>query len=173
MLTGAQIKALRKRKKYTQQELADIVGVSRSAVYFWEKGTYHPDEKNAVPLAAALGIAVTELLPAFPNSTATVQRVGRIEPYRYFEELPDGSLVPVRHPAHHCALDDLLADYPDLEIWFRSRTLTVEEKEDLARLLREIRDRWDMEAGDAAQNLDYRLRVASGIGGIDEDGRGG
>lgn len=163
MLTGAQIKALRKRKKYTQQELADIVGVSRSAVYFWEKGTYPPDEKNAVPLAAALGIGVTELLPAFPNSTATVQRVGRIERYRYFEELPDGSLVPVRHPAHHCALDEVLAENPDLEVWFRTQKLSEEAKEEIARLLLAIKNKWSAEsASEAGDDLPaLSLRAAS------------
>ncbi len=61
MISGAEIKQLRKKNNLTQAALAEMVGVSRAAVYDWERGAYSPDGKNAEKLARALGIPVSLL----------------------------------------------------------------------------------------------------------------
>jgi len=42
------IRDLRKKAGFTQGELADKTGVSRSAVYDWESGKYPPTDANKI-----------------------------------------------------------------------------------------------------------------------------
>jgi len=41
-MTPAEIKAFRKRKGWTQLEMATILGVTPSAIHYWETGRSHP-----------------------------------------------------------------------------------------------------------------------------------
>lgn len=56
------MKACRTQKHYTQQQLAERLGVSDKTVSKWECGGGYPDVGLLVPLARALGITVDELL---------------------------------------------------------------------------------------------------------------
>lgn len=60
-VTGAMIKRLREERNITQQQLAEIMGVSDKAVSKWETGRGYPDISLVEPLAAALGVSVIEL----------------------------------------------------------------------------------------------------------------
>lgn len=53
---------IRKEKGMTQVELADKVGVGKSAVCHWEKDGILPTATNLKALAKALGCTVDELL---------------------------------------------------------------------------------------------------------------
>ena len=53
---------LRKLKGYTQQQLADIVGVSKRAVGAWENGTLNPTFEHAEKVFGALGYHI-EIVP--------------------------------------------------------------------------------------------------------------
>lgn len=55
------LRQYRKEKGMTQQELADLLGVSNKTVSRWESGSY-PDVTTLVALARALGVTVDELL---------------------------------------------------------------------------------------------------------------
>ena len=59
---SAVIRRLRERKGITQAELADKIGVTDKAVSKWETAKGLPDIALIEPLAAALGVSVTELL---------------------------------------------------------------------------------------------------------------
>ncbi len=61
-VTGAVIRALRERKKMTQEELSEKIHVSGKAVSKWETGQGFPDISLLEPLAKALDISVIELL---------------------------------------------------------------------------------------------------------------
>lgn len=61
-VTGSVIRALRERKKLTQEELAEKIYVSGKAVSKWETGQGFPDISLLEPLAKALDISVIELL---------------------------------------------------------------------------------------------------------------
>lgn len=79
-----EIRKLRKEKKLTQEELANLVGVSRTTVFDWEKGRYFPEGKNLINLAKVLNVTVgylmgeTTLSPrkapeySMPESNATI-----------------------------------------------------------------------------------------------------
>ena len=59
------LKRYRKAKNLTQQELADLLGVSNKSVSRWESGGY-PDVATLGPLARALGVTVDDLLGESP-----------------------------------------------------------------------------------------------------------
>ena len=59
---GARLSALRKAAGYTQQELAQELGVSRRMVAYYEGETEHPPAALLPSLATALGVTTDELL---------------------------------------------------------------------------------------------------------------
>lgn len=56
------LKLLRKQKKLTQQEVADIVGVSKRTCIYWEHGTRQISIGKAKRLAEYFGVSVGYLL---------------------------------------------------------------------------------------------------------------
>lgn len=61
-VTGITIKKRREKKKLTQAELADILGVSSKTVSKWETAKGLPDISLIEPLADALSVSVAELM---------------------------------------------------------------------------------------------------------------
>ena len=61
-VTGAAIRQLREKRKMTQAELAERIGVSSKTVSKWETAKGLPDISLLQPLAQALGISVIELM---------------------------------------------------------------------------------------------------------------
>lgn len=56
------LKNLRKMHRFTQEEIADKIGVSRQAVAKWENGETVPDINNCVALAELYGVALDDLV---------------------------------------------------------------------------------------------------------------
>ena len=61
-VTGTTIRQLRERRKLTQAELAQTIGVSSKTVSKWETAKGLPDISLLQPLAQALGISLIELM---------------------------------------------------------------------------------------------------------------
>ena len=59
---GERLKKYRQEKRLTQQDLADLLGVSNKTVSRWESDGGYPDVSVLVPLARALGVTVDDLL---------------------------------------------------------------------------------------------------------------
>lgn len=59
---GKFISECRKEKNYTQEELAEILGVSNRAVSKWENGRGMPNLSLFEPLCETLGITINELM---------------------------------------------------------------------------------------------------------------
>lgn len=59
---GARIRATREDQGWTQDQLAEAVGVSRSAVAQWETGRAGQVTGNLTRVAAALGVGVEYLM---------------------------------------------------------------------------------------------------------------
>jgi len=59
---GRRLKALRRKRDLSRQELAKKAGVSREYVRKLEAGLYDPTVGTLEKLAKALGVSVTELL---------------------------------------------------------------------------------------------------------------
>ncbi|MFD0715595.1 helix-turn-helix domain-containing protein [Paenibacillus sp. GCM10027626] len=56
------LKKLRKTHRYTQEEIADKIGVSRQAVAKWENGETVPDINNCIALAELYGVVLDDLV---------------------------------------------------------------------------------------------------------------
>lgn len=62
------LKQLREKKKLTQQELADLVGVTKEAVIHWEKYGFSSADKLQ-KLAGTFGVTISYLLDYDTNNT--------------------------------------------------------------------------------------------------------
>ena len=62
MALSENIKKLREEKKFTQQQLADRLYVSRQTVCRWENGSRYPDLITAKQLATELDVSLDELI---------------------------------------------------------------------------------------------------------------
>ena len=69
MTIGETIKSYRKKLGFTQEELADRLGVTAPAVNKWERGHTLPDIKLLAPLARLLHISTDTLLSYRENPT--------------------------------------------------------------------------------------------------------
>ncbi len=56
------LKEIRKDRNLTQAELAELVGVSQTSVYLWERGASNPGYGTLVLLSTKLEIDIKELL---------------------------------------------------------------------------------------------------------------
>ena len=62
MSLGENIKRIRERSNKTQEQVADVLGVSFQAVSAWERDEYKPDTDNLIKLAEVLDVSVTALV---------------------------------------------------------------------------------------------------------------
>lgn len=62
MSVGQRISELRSSKNLSQNQLAQLMEVSRQAVSKWENGTSDPSTSNLLSLAKLYGISPEELL---------------------------------------------------------------------------------------------------------------
>lgn len=58
MSMGSRIRQAREDKGYTQEYIAEVLGISRQAVHKWEKDRTNPDTHNLISLAELLGVSV-------------------------------------------------------------------------------------------------------------------
>lgn len=59
---GIRIKELRKEKKLTQKQLADILEVDFRTVSFWESETYEPSIKQLIKLCVFFGVSADYII---------------------------------------------------------------------------------------------------------------
>ena len=71
MSVGETIQRLRTERRLSQEQLAELVGVSRQAVSKWELNTALPDTDKLIPLAKALGVSIDELLGNGPGEAGS------------------------------------------------------------------------------------------------------
>ena len=76
---GARLADLRKAAGFTQQELADEVGVSRRMVAYYEVQSEHPPTTLLPSIARALRVSTDALLGLAPISRAAKPRNTRLE----------------------------------------------------------------------------------------------
>ena len=61
-MLGENIKELRQEKGLSQKQLAEAIGVSQGAIYFWEKEINEPTAGYLVKMAKLFGVSLDELL---------------------------------------------------------------------------------------------------------------
>ena len=62
MIFSEKLQILRKNKGYTQEALADKLGVSRQAVAKWESGQIYPDISNLILISEIMNVSVDYLV---------------------------------------------------------------------------------------------------------------
>jgi transcriptional regulator with XRE-family HTH domain len=75
---GARLAELRKRAGFTQQELADEIGVSRRMIAYYEVQSEHPPTTLLPAIAKALNVSTDELLGASPVPKAARPKDSRL-----------------------------------------------------------------------------------------------
>ena len=62
MTTGEKIAKLRKENNYTQEQLAELLGVSRQSISKYESGIVYPETEKLIRLSELFGCTVDYLL---------------------------------------------------------------------------------------------------------------
>ena len=77
---GNRLRLARRARGLSQQQLADVAGMSRQAVSLWESGESDPSLRAAFALASALGMTIEELFGpgerAAPVAATPVAQLG-------------------------------------------------------------------------------------------------
>lgn len=75
-MQGETIKFYRKRNNYSQEKLAELLGVSRQAVAKWENEISLPSTENMIKIADIFHISTDELIKGQKEVTITSQDKG-------------------------------------------------------------------------------------------------
>lgn len=140
MSIGSKIKALRRAKDLTQEELAEVLGVSSKAVSQWECGRTVPDISQLPVLCNFFEVTADELLEIdvfhktaerdkVVNESLELERNGRIE-----ESLVCLKEGLKRFPNDTRLMGFIICDYT---VYVNNRECTEEEKERIAEECRE------------------------------------
>lgn len=86
---GANIKKLRLSKGLTQEQLADILGISPAAVSKWEAKNTYPDIAMLIPLAQVFNVSLDELMQY--DETKTKEKIATIL-HDYRQMMVEGKL---------------------------------------------------------------------------------
>ena len=62
MSIGTNIKRLREERRYTQEQIAEALGISFQAVSSWERDEYKPDTDKLIKLAEFLDVSVSVIV---------------------------------------------------------------------------------------------------------------
>ena len=98
---------LRKKNGYSQEELADKLGLSRQAVSKWERAEASPDTDNLICLAKLYGVSLDELLSTDDDVETIVKEQVKEEPKESKDssitlEDDDGSKVIIKGSHMEC-----------------------------------------------------------------------
>lgn len=61
------LKKFRTKNKYSQEKLAELLGISRQAVSKWETGAANPDTNNLMKLSKIYGVSIENLIGEDPD----------------------------------------------------------------------------------------------------------
>ena len=114
MTLGLRIRTLRKARKMTQQQLADVTQVSRIYIQALESNRRSPSMKLLHRLTEQLGVETSDLLEEFPRDTG-----GRLQ------------------------LEELFSGPEPMEIWYRSHKLSEKDMAMVQRLIEAALMDWE------------------------------
>ncbi len=84
---GRKITSLRNEQNITQEQLAEMIGVTRQAISKWERGDGLPDLHNTTYLAQALKVSVDELLSNSTNPNVEESLTSSLKKGGYLSKL--------------------------------------------------------------------------------------
>ncbi len=89
------LQQLRKEKGYSQEELAQALGLSRQAVSKWERAESSPDTDNLICLARLYGMSLDELLNTSESTEEIRERTQEITDEEEKEKEDDAKYVKI------------------------------------------------------------------------------
>ena len=91
---GDKIRAKRRERNLTQEELAEQLMVSAQAVSKWENGSSMPDISQVVPIANFFGVTTDYLFGISDQDDRDEVRKALGEIYKIYDNCPDGEEGP-------------------------------------------------------------------------------
>ena len=73
------LRSIRKRKKLTQDDVAQMIGVSRTSYLKYEKGTHEPDYDTLEKIAELFELNVNELIGTVKNKRTKIPILGFVQ----------------------------------------------------------------------------------------------
>ena len=114
------LKTIRKKRNITQEQVADILGVSRQAVSKWESGTTMPDVMLIPAIASFFGVSTDELFDF--NLVEQERRVAELcaeaAKYRFSDPAKSEKMLRdglKQYPGNDIILNNLLYTISDIE----------------------------------------------------------
>lgn len=129
MTIGERIREERELRGWSQQNLADKTGFSRSSIMNWETGRRSPQQKFIEKIAKAMNIS--------PKDLTDEDFEREIKAPTLYELMADGILQPVRDEAR-LLFEEFLMTNPDIQQWFRQiqrEKVTEEEIEKMKKII--------------------------------------
>lgn len=77
-MVGENIKKVRKKKRLTQQDLADLLGVSRAAVCLWESGRRELKMQVLTKISKVLGVSLIDLVKGVKENNEFKKKEGEM-----------------------------------------------------------------------------------------------
>lgn len=96
------LKYLRKRKNYSQQELADKLGISKSAVSMYENGKRQPDFETLECIADLFNVDMNFLIP---KSSSDPSEVHELDSYYLNDDARDMAEFLFKNPDYKVLFD--------------------------------------------------------------------
>ncbi|ADE57265.1 XRE family transcriptional regulator [Aminobacterium colombiense] len=90
MISGEEIRRLRKAKGWTQQQLADNVGVAKTTIVDWEKDRYFPTGENVHKLSRSLEVSIAYLMGETDNPI----QIGKDNIFKDYDLIPVALISP-------------------------------------------------------------------------------
>lgn len=100
--TAARLLEYRKKNGYSQEELAEKIGVSRQAISKWERSESSPDTDNLIALSKLYNVSIDELLYG-KEENGQKEEQSRPETLKYEEEIETGK-ESESHTARNAAI---------------------------------------------------------------------
>lgn len=98
--TANRLQNLRKKNGYSQEELAEKIGISRQAVSKWERAEASPDTDNLILLARLYGVTLDELLNTESVPMPNGEGISLSKDYYTTSNSDDGEIYPEGHPKY-------------------------------------------------------------------------
>ncbi|MBH8605916.1 helix-turn-helix domain-containing protein [Thermoactinomyces sp. CICC 10522] len=134
---ATRLKELRKKKKVTQSDLADYLGIDNTTVSKWEKGIYEPNIENLKKLADFFGVSIDSLLGRIQSTRRGFGRdhsraTKKYIDLRLLEDLPESVHGELQPPVLFYHVLQLKDDIPiTISKSFLPNSLPLEELEEI------------------------------------------
>ena len=106
MFLGKRIKEKRIEHEYTQEELGNMIGVSKATICNWEKNIKKPSSKNLIELSKVLNVTVEYLIGSDVYAVSSSDD-------RYGIMLANEEMQIIKELRKHKALYENLCDSPN------------------------------------------------------------